>query len=97
MFDTLLEVRAANSIGLSSTNGINYFGDDQNAFTQFALANPHVVSVDTQKKMFYSLYKEETEFLVWVEADYTIHFNSYRSEKTAAIHCNGGTKKICSV
>lgn len=91
MFNAVLENNA------EAEGSIVYYTDDQYAFTQFGLSNPHLVSVDSENKMFYSVYKQEHRLRMWFDFDYRVHFNSFKSENIAAIHCNGNTKAICAL
>lgn len=95
MYDYVLEIYSTRQLDPDHRD-INYYGDDQNAFTQYALVNPHLVSVDTEKRISYSLFKEETDFRVWVMHDFSVLLNSFKSAHVASIHCNGGTKNYCT-
>lgn len=67
------------------------FRDDQEVFVRYLLENPHLVSIDTERKLFLTAYKEPMHSYA---IDYTLGLTTVSGRETmlpgtiSLIHCN---------
>ena len=73
----------------------HYFRDDQMDQGRFLLSNPHFASLDVDRQLMFSAYKENVNMIVGVDYDFGLKTNRHRNRGIGILHCNGGSLAVC--
>jgi hypothetical protein len=72
-----------------------HFRDDQMDYSRFAISKPHLASMDSERNIFFSAYKETKDIEVSMGLDFSFTCNELHHTHIAVVHCNGGSLPIC--
>lgn len=73
----------------------SYFRDDQMDHGRFTMSNPHLASLDDDRQIMFSSFKEVFEMNVAVHLDFGFVTNRLHHRHTGVLHCNRGSLPVC--
>lgn len=73
-----------------------YYRDDQMDLSRYLISNPHLASVDDDRKLFFSAYRESDGIAIEIGAIFNFKSsNRIHHNNIGVLHCNGGSLPIC--
>lgn len=72
-----------------------FYRDDQMDQGRFIMSNPHIASLDDDRELFFTAYKENTNVLAKIATDFGFEMNRHHHRYIGILHCNGGSLPLC--